>query len=127
MIKKGNEIMGRMKCPKCEAVAMVPIVYGLPASPPPDWKRGEEEYVLGGCVISPDSPTHFCTNCQHESFQIDALAMREGVSAKKILDILSDMGVTVKGSRSLINKETARAVMIKLLQAENHDHSHEIP
>lgn len=43
-------------CPYCGAPDARPILYGLPAEPPP------EDVVTGGCVVSPDGddPTHEC-------------------------------------------------------------------
>lgn len=54
-----------LRCPKCEALEVVPIVYGLP---------GEEllaageagEVFLGGCVVSDEDPAWRCRVCRFE-------------------------------------------------------------
>lgn len=50
-------------CPKCGAKT-VPILYGEPT---PDAFQAAErgELVLGGCVVSDDSPSRTCTTCGH--------------------------------------------------------------
>lgn len=59
----------RPPCPRCgRADRVVPIGYGLPV---PDWMRQpgaeeEEDYVLGGCCITPDSPAWACRRCGEE-------------------------------------------------------------
>lgn len=52
----------KLRCPKCGAVAGVPLVYGLPGC---DAFEAEQrgELVLGGCVIEEDAPTHQCVEC----------------------------------------------------------------
>lgn len=57
--------MKATKCPRCGSMSVVPIRYGLPAYRPPDWDEGKEEYVLGGCCVDDDSPTHACVACKY--------------------------------------------------------------
>ena len=50
------------RCPACGALAMVRILYGRPS------RQGFEaaergEVVLGGCVVSRESPLFACTAC----------------------------------------------------------------
>jgi len=52
--------MEKLKCPHCGSEETVRIVYGLPASGTEYDKR---DYVLGGCVIRRNSPTHECRDC----------------------------------------------------------------
>ncbi|WP_405162943.1 hypothetical protein OG203_42890 [Nocardia sp. NBC_01499] len=55
----------RPLCPKCGA-AMTPIMYGYPSSI--SFDRAERgEIVLGGCVITPDSPDWACRTCRTDS------------------------------------------------------------
>jgi hypothetical protein len=51
-------------CPQCGSAKVVQIQYGLPHFTPElkeAVRRGE--VVLGGCVISPDSPKWACRDC----------------------------------------------------------------
>lgn len=52
------------KCPKCNS-ELTKIVYGLPT---PETAESAErgEIMLGGCCISPFSPSFYCKNCHIE-------------------------------------------------------------
>jgi len=52
--------MEKPKCPYCGSEKIARIVYGLPAS---GTEYKPRDYILGGCVIRPNSPTHKCLNC----------------------------------------------------------------
>lgn len=52
----------KRRCPKCGAVAGVPIVYGLPGREAFEAEQ-RGELVLGGCVIEEGAPTHQCVEC----------------------------------------------------------------
>ena len=52
----------KRRCPKCGAVAGVPIVYGLPGRAAFEAEQ-RGELVLGGCVIEEGAPTHQCVEC----------------------------------------------------------------
>ena len=61
-------------CPTCGSAAVVRIVYGLPGHEAFEAaERGE--LVLGGCVISSDSPLWACTAC-HAQFGDHEEALR---------------------------------------------------
>lgn len=51
-------------CPACGSGDVLPIVYGLPG---PGLRQQAEngEVVLGGCVVSDDSPVWYCNHCGH--------------------------------------------------------------
>ena len=49
-------------CPRCGSRKRRRILYGLYAGPPTGLK--EDSYVLGGCCVSPESPTHECKECE---------------------------------------------------------------
>lgn len=52
----------RPLCPTCGAAAVVRILYGLPSHEAFEAaERGE--VMLGGCMVSPDSPQWVCTAC----------------------------------------------------------------
>ena len=46
-------------CSKC-GTRMKAIMYGFPTSMPDD----DDDYVLGGCVVSPMSPRFTCPQCK---------------------------------------------------------------
>lgn len=51
-------------CPKCLSKAVVPILYGMPTEEA--WKASKKgKFVLGGCVISPESPKWHCKTCKY--------------------------------------------------------------
>lgn len=58
------------KCPACGFSPVATIQYGYP-SPHIDWdkefKSGRR--VLGGCIIEPDNPVWYCTNCKLDIFR----------------------------------------------------------
>jgi hypothetical protein len=52
----------RRRCPRCGALAVVPIVYGMPL--PELFEMAERgEVLLGGCTIWPDQPERGCVEC----------------------------------------------------------------
>lgn len=53
----------RARCPRCGAVGVLPIVYGLPSR---EMRRAERrgELVLGGCFVRRE--TRYCRGCSHE-------------------------------------------------------------
>jgi hypothetical protein len=57
--------LGPTKCPKCQSVRILPIIYGLPL--PEDLVRGREpDHFVGGCLPQPGNPTWGCRECGHE-------------------------------------------------------------
>lgn len=46
-------------CPYCGSDDIRPYSFGLPTGP----STKEDPYLMGGCVISPDSPTWGCVEC----------------------------------------------------------------
>ena len=51
-------------CPRCGADHAIPIIYGLPSREGVERvQRGER--VLGGCMVSVDSPRWQCRACGH--------------------------------------------------------------
>lgn len=54
-------------CPECGS-KLIPIIYGLPVSGMINSEKNGEEYVLGGCCVSNDSPTDYCKSCQKSIF-----------------------------------------------------------
>ena len=67
------------QCPKCGSTKVVQIQYGLPRFTPElkeAVRRGE--VVLGGCVISADSPKWACRDCGNRFGKL-----REGGSPSK--------------------------------------------
>lgn len=61
-----------VKCEKCGSDKITEISYGLPGWLTVDDERdprikellNERLIVLGGCIISADSPKYFCRNCK---------------------------------------------------------------
>lgn len=52
----------RRRCPRCGALAVVPIVYGMPSLELFEMaKRGE--VLLGGCSLWPGQPERGCVEC----------------------------------------------------------------
>lgn len=49
-------------CPLCGDTGMAPIVYGYPTPELIELAR-QDIVALGGCLVSPDSPTHYCYSC----------------------------------------------------------------
>ncbi|CAA9560997.1 MAG: hypothetical protein AVDCRST_MAG70-1662 [uncultured Thermomicrobiales bacterium] len=61
--EEGGMTRVEVRCPACaETVRPVPIAYGMPG---PEMVAAAErgEILLGGCVVSPDNPTHRCPRC----------------------------------------------------------------
>ena len=51
--------MNLKNCPQCKAKASVrEIIYGEPIYP-----VDESKFVIGGCLISDNDPTHTCIKC----------------------------------------------------------------
>lgn len=70
-------------CPNCQSTNVVAIGYGLPTSEALKMvERGER--MLGGCVLSPDSPMWFCKACrQHFGNHVEFFSqMFPGLFAK---------------------------------------------
>ena len=57
--------MNLKNCPQCKAKASVrEIIYGEPIYP-----VDESKYVIGGCLISDNDPTHTCIKCGWQRFE----------------------------------------------------------
>lgn len=56
-------------CAKCRSGEnTIPILWGLPADLNAVVKKAEEgKLVLGGCIVSSDSPRWRCTKCRYET------------------------------------------------------------
>ena len=56
---------GEPRCPECNEGGPLHIAYGFPMG---DMFEAEQrgEIALGGCVVSPESPTWRCRKCGHE-------------------------------------------------------------
>lgn len=54
----------QLTCPKCfGTVEVIPILYGSPTfEMMQEAKKGG--VFIGGCIITKDSPTHFCKKCR---------------------------------------------------------------
>jgi rubredoxin len=68
MVEK-KEVKKRSKktriCPKCGLKVVIEIIYGLPSFE--GFELAEAgKVILGGCVISEDSPRWHCKKCGHE-------------------------------------------------------------
>jgi len=52
------------KNPNCKTCGqqLKRIVYGFPSSMPTE----EDNWVLGGCVVTGDDPQYYCPNCDNE-------------------------------------------------------------
>ncbi len=53
------------KCPDCGSIRIARIMYGLPDFSDEELKKAVQEgrVVLGGCIITPDSPEWKCKAC----------------------------------------------------------------
>jgi hypothetical protein len=51
------------RCPACGSERVVPIVYGLPNHPDLFRRANLGEVVLGGCIVSENSPDQACMDC----------------------------------------------------------------
>ncbi len=49
-------------CPECNS-KLIPIMYGLPVMDENEEEKIGVDYVLGGCCVSIDSPSHYCKHC----------------------------------------------------------------
>lgn len=54
-----------MLCPNCSSENTVTIMYGKPAENLLIMIQNDQA-MLGGCVINPDSPNMHCKDCGHE-------------------------------------------------------------
>ena len=72
MASPGDEAAaGPSTCPACGAIGSLrPIVYGLP-SLELRAQADRDEVVLGGCLVDPEDPTHFCRSCER-SLKLEA-------------------------------------------------------
>lgn len=52
-------------CPNCRNRSAVPIIYGEPVPSAVQLAR-DGKTVLGGCVITDESPAWACTACGHQ-------------------------------------------------------------
>jgi len=60
MIK--TDLTKKQTCPICNSINdVIPIKYGLYYNTP---KGVGKDFVLGGCIVSPDLPDWFCKKCQ---------------------------------------------------------------
>lgn len=58
------------ECPKCGKNTIASILYGMPAfSEELEKKIDLGTIKLGGCCISTDDPSWFCTSCETELFK----------------------------------------------------------
>jgi len=48
-----------MKCPKCQGLNTMKVVYGMPDFESFDF----EKYEIGGCTDMDTGPTHWCVDC----------------------------------------------------------------
>jgi len=58
----GGAMAEKKKCPICGALAVVPIVYGLPPKSLAERAR-RGEILLGGCVVRGNDPQWGCRAC----------------------------------------------------------------
>jgi hypothetical protein len=58
------ERRGGNRCPGCKGTKVVPIMYGLPS--PKILEDEHDDYVLGGCCVSPESPSWYCKGCDRQ-------------------------------------------------------------
>jgi hypothetical protein len=61
--RKKSEIP--VQCPRCEADAVSPILYGFP-TPEAEGAAARGEIELGGCVVSDEAPIWRCARCGAE-------------------------------------------------------------
>jgi phage FluMu protein Com len=54
----------RSRCPKCGSLNTVKIIYGLPGEELIDL-HNREKILLGGCMVWPNSPKHYCKDCHN--------------------------------------------------------------
>ncbi len=61
-------------CPKCEKADMViPIIYSCSRSDYEHYRQLEKEgkVLMAGCIISVETPTHFCKRCKYNIWPSD--------------------------------------------------------
>lgn len=58
-IELAEEAAKRIVCPNCGAKAGVDILYGYPSG------KMSSNTILGGCIVSEESPKHGCLQCSH--------------------------------------------------------------
>ncbi len=57
----------KIKCPFCGSESIAEILYGMPAfSEELDRELEQKKIILGGCIISEDSPEFHCNKCHRE-------------------------------------------------------------
>ena len=57
--------MNRKKCPGCgSTTGLRKYIYGMPDGP-----VDETKYLIGGCCITGNDPTHECIECGHQIFK----------------------------------------------------------
>lgn len=57
--------MKSQNCPSCgSANGLREYIYGMPDGPP-----DESKYLIGGCCVTGDDPTHECIDCGHQIFE----------------------------------------------------------
>jgi len=54
----------RERCPKCGSDELIQISYGLPTTKAVE-RANKGEIILGGCVVSEDSPLWCCNKCKY--------------------------------------------------------------
>ena len=58
-------LMNRKKCPGCgSTTGLRKYIYGMPDGP-----VDESKYLIGGCCITGNDPTHECIECGHQIFK----------------------------------------------------------
>ncbi|MCY4490047.1 MAG: hypothetical protein OXC46_01120 [Thaumarchaeota archaeon] len=55
--------MTKIKCPKCNSINVVEIIYGMPTETN---KFSDKDIECGGCCIEPTSSTHKCKSCDYD-------------------------------------------------------------
>lgn len=55
-----QEVAKRIVCPACGAKTGVEILYGYPCG------KMSSNTILGGCIVSDESPLHGCLQCSHQ-------------------------------------------------------------
>lgn len=92
-------------CPKC-GNKLIPIIYGLVAFDEEERSKIGKEYVLGGCMVSEDSPHDYCTHCKK--------AVYMGVYDIDIISEDSDLarytGGQIKYIRRLIEENPLKSI-----------------
>ena len=57
--------MNRKKCPECgSTTGLRKYIYGMPDGP-----VDESKFLIGGCCITGNDPTHECLDCGHQIFK----------------------------------------------------------